>query len=104
MAARSKAWVCDRTLAGTVGSNPAGAMDVSLVTVVCYQVEVSGSGRSLIHRNPTECGVRVCVYEREASTMRPTRVVERLGRGRQSRILQYRFSELITLLTLILAR
>jgi hypothetical protein len=27
--ARSKAWVCGRSLVGTVGSNPAGGMDVS---------------------------------------------------------------------------
>ena len=27
-AARSKAWVCGRSLAGIVGSNPAGGMDV----------------------------------------------------------------------------
>ena len=32
--ARSKAWVCGRSLAGIVGSNPAGGMDVSLVSVV----------------------------------------------------------------------
>jgi hypothetical protein len=28
VAARSKAWVCGRSLAGIVGSNPAGGMDV----------------------------------------------------------------------------
>jgi len=28
MAARSKAWVCGRSLAGLVGSNPAGGIDV----------------------------------------------------------------------------
>ena len=28
MAARSKAWVCYRSLAGIVGSNPAGGMNV----------------------------------------------------------------------------
>jgi len=31
VAARSKAWVCGRSLAGIVGSNPAGGMDVSLL-------------------------------------------------------------------------
>ena len=31
MAARSKAWVCGRGLAGIVGSNPAGGMDVRVV-------------------------------------------------------------------------
>ena len=44
MAARSKAWVCGRSLAGIAGSNPVGGMDVSLVSVVCCQVKVSASG------------------------------------------------------------
>jgi hypothetical protein len=35
-AARSKAWVCDRSLARTLDSNTAGGMDVS---VVCCRVE-----------------------------------------------------------------
>jgi len=34
VAARSKAWVCDRSLAVFAASNPAGGMDVFLVTVV----------------------------------------------------------------------
>jgi hypothetical protein len=33
VAARSKAWVCGRSLAGIVGSN------LSLLSVVCFQVE-----------------------------------------------------------------
>jgi hypothetical protein len=33
--ARSKAWVCGRSLAGIVGSNPAKSMDVSLLWVLC---------------------------------------------------------------------
>jgi len=42
VAARSKAWVCGRSLAGIAGSNPAGGIDVlSVVSVVCCQVEVS---------------------------------------------------------------
>jgi hypothetical protein len=32
--ARSKAWVCGRSLTGIVGSNPAGGMDVCVVFVV----------------------------------------------------------------------
>jgi hypothetical protein len=46
---------------------------LSLVSVVCCQVEVSASGRSLVQRSPTECGVSC---DREASIMRrpwPTR-------------------------------
>jgi hypothetical protein len=31
VAARSKAWVCGRSLAGIVGSNPAGSIDVCLL-------------------------------------------------------------------------
>ena len=54
MAARSKEWVWDRSLAGIVGSNPAVGMDVS---VACCKVEISSSGWSLVQRSPTECGV-----------------------------------------------
>ena len=31
VAARSKAWVCSRSLAGIAGSNPTGGMDVCLL-------------------------------------------------------------------------
>jgi hypothetical protein len=34
VALRSKAWVCGRSLVAIVGSNPAGVMDASLVSVV----------------------------------------------------------------------
>jgi hypothetical protein len=62
VAARSKVWVCGRSL---VGSNPAGSMDVlSLVSVVCCQAEVSASGCSLVQRSPTECSVSE--WDREA--------------------------------------
>jgi hypothetical protein len=44
VAARSKAWVCGRSSAEIVGSNPTGGMDVCLVSVVCCQVEVSAWG------------------------------------------------------------
>jgi hypothetical protein len=37
-----------------------------LVGVLCCQVQVSASGRSLVERIPTECGVSE--YDREAST------------------------------------
>ena len=48
VATRSKAWVCGRSLAGMVGSNPVGAwmslsLSVSLMCVVCCQVEASAS-------------------------------------------------------------
>jgi hypothetical protein len=46
---------------------------VSLLSVVCCQVEVSASGGSGVQKSPTECGVServcvcvcVCVCERE---------------------------------------
>ena len=45
VAAPSKAWVCGRSLAGIVGSNPPGGHGcLSVVSVVCCQVEVSASG------------------------------------------------------------
>jgi hypothetical protein len=60
VAARSKAWVCGRSLAGITGSSLTGSMDVclSLVIVVCCQVEVSATGRSTVQRSATQC---VCV-------------------------------------------
>ena len=65
MAEWSKAWVCDRSLAGIAVSNPAGGGHgcLSLVSVVCCQVEVSVTGRSLVQRGPAECGVSVCVCD-----------------------------------------
>ena len=57
-------WVCSRPLAGIAGLNPAGDMVViSLVSVVCYQVEVSATGCSLTQRSPTKCGVSECDFE-----------------------------------------
>ena len=35
MAARSKAYVCDRSPAGIVGSNPAGGLDICMLWVLC---------------------------------------------------------------------
>jgi len=50
----------------------------TLMSVVCFQVDVLATGRSLAQRSPTESGVSEC--GRETSTMRrprPTRAVER---------------------------
>jgi len=44
LAALSKASVCGRSLAGIAGSNPNGDMDLFLLSIVCFQVEVSASG------------------------------------------------------------
>jgi hypothetical protein len=75
VAVRSKAWACGLSLAGIMGSNPAwGHGYLSLVSVVCCQVEVSATSWSLVQRSPTECGVSKC--DGEVSKMRrprPTR-------------------------------
>jgi hypothetical protein len=57
VAARSKAWVCGRSLAGTAGSN----FEKSEVSVVFCQV-VSASGRSLFQRSRVCVCVCVCVW------------------------------------------
>jgi hypothetical protein len=61
VAARPKAWVCGQWFVATVGSNPTRDMDVCLVKCLCCQVEVSATGRSLIQRRPTDCGVCLSV-------------------------------------------
>jgi hypothetical protein len=41
VAARTEAWVCDRALAGIVGQDLAGGMDVCLLSLLCM---LSGRG------------------------------------------------------------
>jgi hypothetical protein len=54
--ALSKASVCGDSHVGIAGSNPAGEHGcLSFVSVVCCQVEVSVTGRSLVQRTRTEC-------------------------------------------------
>jgi hypothetical protein len=60
LAARSQEWVCVHSLAGIVGSNPAGAW-MSVVIIVRYKIEVSASGWSLAQRSPTDCGALLCM-------------------------------------------
>ena len=61
--ARSKASVCIHQLAGIVGSNPVGGMDVCLLRVLCLvQVAASASARSFVQGSPIEC-VCVCVSD-----------------------------------------
>jgi hypothetical protein len=69
VAERSRAWVCGRLLAGNAGSNPVKVMNLSLLSVVCCQVEVSANGRSLVQVSPLECGV-FDECDREAPIMR----------------------------------
>jgi hypothetical protein len=69
VAARSKAQVCGRSLAGIAVSNPAGVHGcLSVVRIVGCQVEVSVSGSLPVERGPTECNVPEC--DHEASIMR----------------------------------
>ena len=78
MAARSKAWVCGRSLAGIAGSNPAGGMDMSLVSVVCCQRSLRQADHSSRGVLPSVACLTEC--DREASIMRrswPSRAVAR---------------------------
>jgi hypothetical protein len=60
VATRCKAWVCGRSLAGIAGSNPAGEWISIFCENVCFHVEVSAAGRSLVQRSRTEYGVSEC--------------------------------------------
>jgi len=74
VAAWSEASVCRRSFAGSGFESRRGRGCLSLVSVVCCQMEVPPSGRSLVQRSSTECGVSEC--DRQASTLRrpwPTR-------------------------------
>jgi hypothetical protein len=57
VSARSKMWVCGRSLVGIAGSDPAGGMDICCECCVLSGREVSATGRSLVQRSPTYCGV-----------------------------------------------
>jgi hypothetical protein len=35
-----------------------------VVSVVCREVEVAATGRSLVRRSPTECGASLCVIKK----------------------------------------
>jgi hypothetical protein len=47
----------DSRLLGLRVRIPVGHECVSLVSVLCCEVEVSATGRFLVHRSPTDCGV-----------------------------------------------
>jgi hypothetical protein len=68
MAARSEASACGRLFAGSGFESRRGRVYLSLASVVCCQMEVSASGRSLVQRSSTECDVFGC--DREASTLK----------------------------------
>jgi hypothetical protein len=54
---RSKVRDRNRLLAGFSSSNPAEGIDVSLLRVLCCQIEVSATSRSLVQRSPNNCVV-----------------------------------------------
>jgi hypothetical protein len=64
LAARSKAYICGRSPAEIVGSNPAAGMDICLLWVLCWQLEVSATNSSLAQRNPTDCSASLCVISK----------------------------------------
>jgi hypothetical protein len=55
---------------------------LSLVSVVCCQVEVSATSWSLVQRSPTECGVPKCVIAkpRKMRRHRPPRGCRAIGK------------------------
>ena len=63
MAARSEAWVCGHSLAGTAGSNPAGGgIDIlSVMSVVLSDTGLCDWPRFLVQRSPTKY-ICACVY------------------------------------------
>ena len=61
VAAQSKSWVRGSSLAGIAVSNPAVRHGcLSVVTVVCCQVEVFATSRSLVQRSLIDCGASLC--------------------------------------------
>jgi hypothetical protein len=91
----SKACVCGHSLGGVAGSNPAGGLDVCrFLSVICCQVEVSVTGRSLVQRSPTECGLSVCDRGTSVTRQWPIsgcRAKEKLFLFRKTGILHYVF-------------
>jgi hypothetical protein len=63
---------------GIAGSNPAMDMDAYLSYIVCSQVEVFATGRSLVQRISTYCDVSDCDRGTSSTFKRriPTRAVE----------------------------
>jgi len=57
--------VYGRSLDGIMGLNPAGSMNILVVSVVWCQGEVSVTALSLIHRSPTGC----CVSDYDQGTL-----------------------------------
>jgi len=61
VAARSKAWVCGRSLARIVDAHYAvGRRRLSVESVVCCQVGVPATDWFLVQSSPIECAVSEC--------------------------------------------
>jgi hypothetical protein len=61
---RSKAWVCGHSLAGDGGfESHRRDRYLRIVSVVCYQIEVSAAGRPLVQGSSTEYAVSECDLE-----------------------------------------
>ena len=69
MAAPPKVAAYDRSCAGIAGSNPAGARYLSLVNVVCCQVQ-------MFVTSPTECYVSECDRGTSQARHRAERLLE----------------------------
>jgi hypothetical protein len=57
---------------------------LSLVQCLCCQVKVSATGRSLVQRSPTDCGVCVCLWSGENKQPRHLLWVGRRGEDYES--------------------
>ena len=57
VAVRSKAWVYSDSVLGLQVRNPRGMDVLSLVSVMCFQVEISATSCSLVQMCPTVCGM-----------------------------------------------
>ena len=66
---RRRQWPCmyGVRLRGLWVRNAPGVWILSVVSVVCCRVEVSATGRSLVQRSPTDCGLSV--GDRDTSIM-----------------------------------
>jgi hypothetical protein len=62
VAERFKGRLCGRSVSEVAVSNPRqGHGCLSLLSVLCCQVEVCATGRSLVQRSPADCVVSLCM-------------------------------------------
>ena len=87
MAARSKAWLCSRSLAGIAGSIPPEVgMSAFSECFLSYRREMSATGRSVVERSPAVC-VCVCQWVWSGATVTLytyTDYVDQIKEGRKS--------------------